>query len=77
MPEVVGQDPQFEVACGNCGAKLRFTRSDVYPGEKIDYDTYQGFITCPQKYCQRSIRVPVRVSATEVAERRRREAHDL
>ena len=53
MVEVTGQNKRFETNCPNCGAGLRFKKSDVRVGEELkgysEFDRYhKSLITCPQ-----------------------------
>jgi|GEM_PF-5015568 len=73
MVKVVGRNPNFSASCGNCGAQLEFTRTDVRAGSNSDDEgDRNSLITCPQ--CRRSIDVTSkvgRVDARKAAEQDR------
>lgn len=75
MVEIVGQDNRFEKSCGNCGAKLRFQKSDVRAGERLphSHDDHKSVITCPQ--CRRPVDVttPYGPSSAETYARQQRD----
>lgn len=73
MVQIIGQNPDFQAECRNCGTQFTFTKADVRPGQQIDHDDYAGIVYCPGEKCGKPVGVQQTLGAEQVAKLRRDE----
>lgn len=75
MPEIIGQSSDRQATCGECGAKMKFKKSEVRVGEQINHDDCKSVITCPQ--CHKPIDVTSKVGRSSIESKRAQDQEDL